>query len=122
MTQVRAFVGSNSGYYETQFSRLERAVHFRWTINAAAALLGPMWLASRRLWDWALAFLVIELIATSLLATATYGPLGQTEIAQADRLAKFAASRAIEAEEAKKSNSANAETLETSAQALKSAA
>src|SRR5262249_9325665 len=90
-----------------------------WSFNLAAAALGPVWTAARRLWEWAFAFTIIELVAVALLATGAYGPLGQAERAQAQRLAQFAAARQTEADQAKQSKAANAPTLAEPAKALK---
>lgn len=119
---IQAFVGSGSNYYVRQFSRLEHAVRFTWSLNIASAILGPIWAAGRRLWGWAFAVTVIELVVVALLSAGIYGPVGEAELAQANRLAQAATSRAAEAEQARHSNAANASVLETSALALKAAA
>jgi glycine betaine/proline transport system permease protein len=122
MSQIESFVGSNGHYYEKQFSRLEQALHYRWNFNVAAALLGPIWTAGRRLWVWAFIFATIELIVVGLLATGLYGPLGEAELARAQRLTQFAIARSAEAEQARQTKAADAASLAESAQALKAAA
>ena len=70
-----AFVGINSEYYEAQFRVIGSKSGFTWTFNPAAALLGPMWYGMRGIWNWALAFVILETFALVQIGRGWWGPL-----------------------------------------------
>ena len=70
-----AFVGINAQYYEAQFRVIGSKPGFTWTFNPAAALLGPMWYGMRGIWNWALAFVILETFALVQIGRGWWGPL-----------------------------------------------
>ena len=72
---IGEFVGSNGGYYATQFERIGSTTRFTWTFNSAAALLGPIWFGMRHLWHWGLPFLILEALALVQLSRGLFGDL-----------------------------------------------
>ena len=120
--EIRAFVGLNSQYYHRQFLRLDDSVHYAWTFNWTAAALGPVWMGARRLWILFWIFAGFELLAVVQLARGLWADLGAERFDRGQRLAKSAASRLEEAEEAAVSGASSASSLMESALALQGAA
>jgi glycine betaine/proline transport system permease protein len=121
-SRVREFAGENAPYYIGQFARIRRRTAQAWSFNLAAALLGPVWAASRgvTLLFW-LAFL-LQMLAVVQIGVGAVGNLGLEEQARADRLLQQARTRADQAEAARSAGAANAEGLNSSAAALQKAA
>jgi glycine betaine/proline transport system permease protein len=95
---VPAFLGESSGdFYVDQFRRIGQKAGFVITFNWAAAIIGPFWWSSRRLWGWALIFWVIELNLLGRLSHALLGDLGAEHAERAARLTARSAKRAQEA-------------------------
>ena len=89
--------------------------------NATAALLGPVWLAARRLWGLFWVFLILETLAIVQICRGLFADLGASEYARAERLSASAVSRRAEADEALASGADNAGSLAESASALEAA-
>ena len=119
---IRAFIGINSAYYLVNFDRLIGNPGYSWTFNWTAALLGPVWLASRQLWNLFWVFLFLELLAVVQIARGIWADLGIEQFERGQRLAKTAALRLEEAQSAASSGAANAGNLMDSAQSLERAA
>ena len=120
-SRIAAFVGRGTGYYKREFERLGAATGYVTSFNPAAAILGPFWLAARRLWGWFWPFLILETLAFVQLCRGLFADLGADEFARALRLTQSAASRRMEAEEALASGAGNAGALVESALALEAA-
>ncbi len=73
--QVAQFVRTNPDYYARQFDNIGSESRFSWTFNFWAGLLGPIWYGARGLWNWCLAFLIIETLAYVQLARGLFGDL-----------------------------------------------
>ncbi|MDH3669112.1 MAG: ABC transporter permease subunit [Paracoccaceae bacterium] len=73
---VAEFVVTSPDYYRSQFTKIGGRAGFTWTFNWIAALLGPVWLGMRGLWNWALPFVVLEGFAIIQIARGLFGDLG----------------------------------------------
>ena len=73
--QISAFVRTHPDYYVRQFDRIGSAAGFTWTFNLLAGLFGPIWYGARGLWNWALAFLIVETLAFVQIARGLFGDL-----------------------------------------------
>ncbi|NIP75275.1 MAG: DUF2628 domain-containing protein, partial [Xanthomonadales bacterium] len=73
---VTDFVTTSPEYYRSQFTKIGAQAGFTWTFNWMAAVLGPIWLGMRGLWNWALPFVVIEGFAIIQIARGLFGDLG----------------------------------------------
>ncbi|MEX0302244.1 MAG: glycine/betaine ABC transporter, partial [Leisingera sp.] len=60
---VGEFTGQSQAYYQQVFGYMMEAPGYRFTLNWAAGLLGPVWFGARGLWSWFLGFLVLETLA-----------------------------------------------------------
>jgi glycine betaine/proline transport system permease protein len=73
--QIARFVRTNPGYYAVQFEKIGSQARFVWTFNVWAGLLGPIWYSARGLWNWGLAFLIIETFAFVQIVRGLFGDL-----------------------------------------------
>jgi len=120
-SSIAVFVGGGAGYYAREFARLHASTGHVASFNSAAALLGPVWLAARQLWNWFWLFLFVEALAWVQVSRGLFAELGAEELARAQRLAGSASTRRAEAEEALAAGASNAASLEESALALEAA-
>ncbi|SVC31228.1 uncharacterized protein METZ01_LOCUS284082, partial [marine metagenome] len=58
--EICDFIGRNSDYYIDQFDRLVDKPSYSWSFNWFAAIFGPVWLASRQLWNLFWMFFFLE--------------------------------------------------------------
>ena len=118
---IAEFVKSGASYYKQQFDRLDESAHPILSINAAAAILGPIWWGARHLWLYFWIFLFFECIALIQIFRGLFADLGIEEYSRAQRLSKMAEVRRGEAEDAMASGADNANVLHESASALQAA-
>ncbi len=74
-SHVAEFVRTNPDYYVRQFDQIGSEAHFSWTFNVFAGIFGPIWYGARGLWNWALAFLIVETLAYVQIARGLFGDL-----------------------------------------------
>ena len=79
---IRAFVRTSPDYYIRNFDRIGASARFTPTFNLMAGLFGPVWFGARGLWNWGLAFLVIEALAFVQIARGLFGDLGAEALAR----------------------------------------
>lgn len=73
---IATFVRTNPDYYIRNFDKIGASAQFTPTFNMLAGLFGPIWFGARGLWNWALAFLIIEAIGFVQIARGLFGDLG----------------------------------------------
>ncbi len=71
--QIRDFVKTNSDYYIKEFQRINNSSKFILSLNPSAFLLGSIWFGFRNIWNWALAFLLIETFAIVQVVRGFFG-------------------------------------------------
>ena len=71
--QIKKFVKSNSKYYIHEFERIGYSSKFVFSFNLSAFLLGSIWYSVRNIWNWSLAFLIIETFAIVLIVRGFFG-------------------------------------------------
>ena len=84
--QVERFVKTNPGYYRDQFAKIGNDSKFVWTTNLWAGILGPIWFSTRGMWNWGLAFLILETMAAVQIVRGLFGDLAS---AAWERIAKI---------------------------------
>ncbi|MEJ6392990.1 ABC transporter permease subunit [Gymnodinialimonas sp. 2305UL16-5] len=80
------FVGQNEAYYRRVFGTMLKAPGYKFTLNWAAALLGPVWFGARGLWNWFLGVLILETAAYIQIGMGLFGDLGAAERNRADSI------------------------------------
>ena len=101
---IHEFSGVNGDYYATAFHKIHDATNaLPRTFNLWAALLGPLWAASRAIWGMFWGFLILEIIAWVQIGRGLWGSPGASLFERAARQQERAeqmAGRAAEATEA----------------------
>ncbi len=83
--QVREFAVTHPDYYVSAFDRIGADARFVWTFNLWAGVLGPIWYGMRGMWNYGLAFLIVETFAWVQVVRGLFGDLAVdawTRIAQ----------------------------------------
>lgn len=91
---VMRFAERNGAYYLAAFQHIhESTALVPLTFNAAAAILGPLWAATRGVWGMFWGFLILETLAFVQISRGIWGDLGgefaSRAIAQSSRAASF---------------------------------
>ena len=73
--QVERFVKTNPDYYRSQFARIGSDAKFVRTFNLWAGIFGPVWFCARGMWNWGLAFLIMETLAVVQIVRGLFGDL-----------------------------------------------
>ena len=74
---IKEFAGPNGDYYVAAFHKIhDNTGVLPTTFNKWAALLGPLWAASRAVWGMFWAFLILEIIAWVQIGRGLWGNLG----------------------------------------------
>jgi len=73
--QVERFVKTNPEYYRKEFARIGSDAKFVWTFNPWAGFFGPIWFCARGMWNWGLAFLILETLAGVQIVRGLFGDL-----------------------------------------------
>ena len=72
---VKTFVRTSADYYADQFEKIGKHAKFKPTFNLMAGIFGPIWFGARGLWNWAVAFLIVEAIGFVRIALGLFGDL-----------------------------------------------
>jgi len=78
MSKVAEFVRTNPDYYAREFEKIGSQSKFTWTFNLWAGVLGPIWFGARGLWNWGLAFLIIETFGFVEIIRGLFGDLSSS--------------------------------------------
>ena len=70
---ITDFVKSNPEYYIKEFQKIWSKPSFSFSFNLYAAILGPIWFGMRNIWNWALAFLIIETFSVVQIIRGLFG-------------------------------------------------
>ena len=116
---VGAFVERSIDFYKAAFKKIAAHGLKAFSFNAAAALIGPIFLAIRGLWLWCFLAAFIETYAFIQIIRGTFTNLGADQIARADSLQERAGELAEQAAAAlAEGKSSLAESLATRGERL----
>ncbi|MEO0911454.1 MAG: ABC transporter permease subunit [Pseudomonadota bacterium] len=118
---IGEFVEKNQPYYQRVFSYMMEAPGYRFTLNPAAALLGPIWFGARGLWSWFLGFLVLETFAYIQIGRGLFGDLGREFRERAESIAATLELRRQQIEAAESSGASSLDALKRAAESLNTA-
>jgi glycine betaine/proline transport system permease protein len=119
--QIAQFVKTNPGYYADQFEKIGSQARFVWTVNVWAGLLGPIWYSARGLWNWGLAFLIIETFAFVQIVRGLFGDLAAAAWKRIAQIEGTLALRKQQLSAAIESNSDKVDVYQRSVESLESA-
>ena len=71
--QIKNFVKTNSTYYIQEFKKIGNSSKYVFAFNLNAFFLGSLWYSFRNIWNWALAFLIIETFAIVQIVRGFFG-------------------------------------------------
>ena len=72
---ITDFVKSNPEYYIKEFQKIGSKPSFSFSFNLYAGILGPIWFGMRNIWNWALAFLIIETFSVVQIIRGFFGDI-----------------------------------------------
>lgn len=85
---IRSFAAVSGDYYVRAFHKIHNATGWTFdTFNFCAAVLGPLWAASRAVWGMFWAFLILEIIAWVQIGRGAWGNPGSDLAERAERQA-----------------------------------
>ena len=73
--EIERFVKSNPAYYRDRFHEIGASSRYVFSFNLWAFILGPVWFSSRAIWNWGLAFLILETFGWVQLIRGAFGDL-----------------------------------------------
>ncbi|MBX2855751.1 MAG: ABC transporter permease subunit [Rhodobacteraceae bacterium] len=73
--RIAQFVRTRPDYYQAEFDRIGASSGFIFSWNSVAGFLGPIWFGARGLWNWAVAFLIVETFAFVQIIRGMFGDL-----------------------------------------------
>lgn len=118
---IAEFTGRSQEYYQRVFGHMMQAPGYRFTLNMAAGLLGPVWFGARGLWSWFLGFLVLDTLAFILVGMGFFGDLGREARLRAEQIAQTLDLRRQQIEAAEASGATSLESLQRAAESLETA-
>jgi glycine betaine/proline transport system permease protein len=118
---LQSFVGTSGEYYRRQFERLGQVPGFRWSVNAMAALFGPIWFAARGLWSWFFCLLLLEGFAWVQIIIGLLGDRGREQRERAQSILRTLTTRKQQLEEAISTGASNAEAFKRTVDSLQQA-
>lgn len=118
---VDDFVGRSAEYYRKVFAYVMEAPGYRFTLNMAAGLLGPVWFGARGLWNWFLGFMILETFALIQIGKGLFGDLGREQRERAASIAETLELRRQQIAAAESSGSGSLDALQRAAASLETA-
>ena len=83
---ISNFVKTNPEYYIEEFKKIGSKPSYSFSFNLFAALLGPIWFGIRNIWNYALAFLIIETFAVVQIIRGLFGDITKDAIEKIDKI------------------------------------
>lgn len=119
---VTRFAERRGDYYSKQFQAIQSVNGITYSFNFYAAILGPMWAATRNVWSFFWLSAIALLFSFVQLGIGLSGNLGADKLAQADRLMSKSQEMAVKAQAAIESGAPSATALLRNSTNLKTAA
>ena len=118
---LRAFVVTNSDYYHKEFKKIGGKPGYTPSFNAFSSLLGPIWFGTRNIWNYALAFLIIETFAVVQITRGAFGDITKDAREKIDKIQSTIDFRYQQLLAAKKNNPEKVEVYERAINSLERA-
>ncbi|HJP08368.1 MAG TPA: hypothetical protein QF882_13040, partial [Arenicellales bacterium] len=116
--QIGDFVRTNPDYYVNEFERINNSAGFVFSINPSAFLLGSIWFGMRNIWNWALAFLLIETFAIVQIVRGFFGNISAEAYQKIDQIQSTIDFRQKQLQAAIESNSDKVDVFERTIKSL----
>ena len=118
---IKNFVISNPDYYIDEFKKIGSKPSYSFSFNLFAALFGPMWFGLRNIWNYALAFLIIETFAVVQIIRGLFGNITKDALEKIDKIQSTIDFRYKQLEAAKENNPDKVEVYERAIKSLEDA-
>ncbi len=115
--KVKEFAGKNQDYYVEQFKKIGSSAKFIVSINYWAGLLGSIWFFSRGLWNYGLAFLLLETLAIVQISRGFFGNLA---VDAWERIARIESTLALRKDQLANAIENNSEKIDVYKRAIES--
>ncbi|MDC1177267.1 glycine/betaine ABC transporter, partial [Candidatus Pelagibacter sp.] len=84
--QIRNFVKTHPDYYIREFNKIGNSAKYVPSFNKNAFYLGSLWYSFRNIWNWALAFLIIETFAIVQIIRGFFGNISAEAYQKIDQI------------------------------------
>ncbi|MDB9704638.1 ABC transporter permease subunit [bacterium] len=101
---ITDFVKSNPNYYIKEFKKIGSKPTYSFSFNLFAFILGPVWFGMRNVWNWTLAFLIIETFSVVQIIRGLFGNITAEAIAKVEQVKSTIAFRNKQLEAAIENN------------------
>ena len=118
---IKNFVISRPNYYIDEFKKIGSKPSYSFSFNLFAALFGPMWFGLRNIWNYALAFLIIETFAVVQIIRGLFGNITKDAVEKIDKIQSTIDFRYKQLEAAKENNPDKVEVYERAITSLEDA-
>ncbi len=118
---IANFVKSNSQYYIKEFQKIGSKPSFSFSFNLYAAILGPIWFGMRNIWNWALAFLIIETFSVVQIIRGLFGNITNDAVLKIEQVQSTIAFRNKQLEAAITNNPDKVEVYKRNIKSLEDA-
>lgn len=116
--QIHEFVKTRPDYYVREFQKINNSTRFVFSLNLAALLFGSIWFGIRNIWNWALAFLLIETFAIVQVVRGLFGNISAEAYQKIDQIQSTIDFRQKQLEAAIESNSDKVDVFERTIKSL----
>ncbi len=118
---IKNFVISNPDYYIKEFKKIGSKPSYSYSFNLFAALFGPVWFGLRNVWNYSLAFLIVETFAVVQIVRGLFGNITKDAIEKIDKIQSTIDFRYKQLEAAKENNPDKVEVYERAIKSLEEA-
>ncbi len=118
---IKNFVISNPDYYIKEFKKIGSKPSYSYSFNLFAALFGPVWFGVRNVWNYALAFLIVETFAVVQIVRGLFGNITKDAVEKIDKIQSTIDFRYKQLEAAKENNPDKVEVYERAIKSLEEA-
>ena len=118
---IKNFVISNPDYYIKEFKKIGSKPSYSYSFNLFAALFGPVWFGLRNVWNYALAFLIVETFAVVQIVRGLFGNITKDAVEKIDKIQSTIDFRYKQLEAAKENNPDKVEVYERAIKSLEDA-
>ena len=118
---IKNFVISNPDYYIKEFKKIGSKPSYSYSFNLFASLFGPVWFGIRNVWNYALAFLIVETFAVVQIVRGLFGNITKDAVEKIDKIQSTIDFRYKQLEAAKENNPDKVEVYERAIKSLEEA-
>ena len=116
--EIRDFVKTNQDYYVKKFEDIGNSSKYVFSFNLAASILGSVWFGIRNIWNWSLAFLIIETFAIVQIIRGFFGNISAEAYTKIEKIESTIAFRKKQLQAAIENNPDKVEMFERTINSL----